>query len=71
MIHFLHLKELRGFERVSLKPGQSAKVEFTLSKKDLSYLDENLKPSIRGGEFEFMVGSSSEDNRLTKKMKLK
>ncbi len=64
------LKELRGFERVSLAPGESTKVEFKLTKKDLAYLGPDLKPTIKGGAFEVMVGSSSEDIRLSKKIKL-
>ena len=64
------LKELRGFERVSLDPGESAKIEFKLGKKDLAYLGPKLKPTIEGGDFEVMIGSSSEDIRLRKKVSL-
>ena len=58
------LKELKGFRRVRLKPGEKKRVEFVLREKDLSFLNENLKPVLEPGTFEIMLGSSSEDIRL-------
>ena len=58
------LKELKGFKRISLKPHQSCSVSFELSWEDLTYLDENLKPTLEEGPIEFMLGSSSSDIRL-------
>lgn len=52
--------ELKRFKRVCLKPGEVAKVEFTLREEDLSFLDENLVPVVEPGAFEVLVGSNSE-----------
>ncbi len=54
------VKELKGFQRITLKPAQKQKVEFTLSTKDLAFLDRNLKPTIEPGEFVVYVGTSSD-----------
>lgn len=56
--------QLRGFERISLKPGETKTVEFTLKPEDLTILDKNMNWSVEPGEFEFMIGASSEDIRL-------
>ena len=56
--------QLRGFERVNLKPGETKKVEFTLHPEDLMILDKNMNWTVEPGEFEFMLGASSEDIRL-------
>jgi hypothetical protein len=53
------VKELRGFKRITLRPGQSQKVEFTLTSKDLSFLDRSLKPVVEPGSFIVYVGTSS------------
>ena len=58
------VKELKAFRRVSLKQGETKQVEFVLGRKDFSYLGRDLKPVLEPGEFEIMVGSSSEDIRL-------
>jgi beta-glucosidase len=56
---------LRGFERVTLKPGQVREVEFTVPFKEMALLNKEMKWVVEAGEFEFMAGSSSEDIRLT------
>ncbi|MDK1032367.1 MAG: glycoside hydrolase family 3 C-terminal domain-containing protein, partial [Planctomycetia bacterium] len=58
------VKELKAFRRITLKPGETQRVEFTLGKKDLSFLDINMKMVMEPGAFEVMVGSSCEDIRL-------
>lgn len=55
---------LRGFERVSLKPGESRKVEFTILPKDLQILDKQMHWTVEPGDFQVLVGSSSQDIRL-------
>ncbi len=50
---------LRGFERVSLQPGQTATVEFKLTPDSLAIVDENMKRTVQPGVFEIMVGPSS------------
>jgi beta-glucosidase len=61
-------KELRGFERISLKPGETKTITFIVPGEKLSFYDENShKFIVEPGVFEVMVGSSSEDIRLTGK----
>ncbi len=55
------VKQLRGFKRVSLEPGQKMTVEFTLRPDDLSLIDFNMNKVVEPGLFDVMVGSSSAD----------
>lgn len=59
------VKELRGFEKIALEPGEKKTVTFTILPEHLSLLDRNLKRVVEPGEFEVMVGHSSKDIRLT------
>jgi len=59
------VKELKGFRRITLKPGEEKPVEFKLKLEDLSFLNHEMKRVVEPGEFKVMVGSSSEDIRLT------
>lgn len=61
---------LRGFERVSLDPGEAKTVYFRLTPDDLSILDKHLQFVVEPGTFDIMVGSSSEDIRLKKSIEL-
>ncbi|MCK4966297.1 glycoside hydrolase family 3 C-terminal domain-containing protein [bacterium] len=56
--------ELKGFEKISLQPGEKKTVKFKLTPEDLSFIGENMKPVVEPGRFDIMVGSSSEDIRL-------
>jgi beta-glucosidase len=56
-------KELRGFERISLAPGETKTVHFTLTPENLQLLDINMQWSVEPGWFKVMVGSSSADIR--------
>ncbi|HVW59039.1 MAG TPA: glycoside hydrolase family 3 N-terminal domain-containing protein [Puia sp.] len=58
--------QLRGFERVSLKPGEQKTIHFTLHPTDLSILDKNMNWTVEPGKFEVRIGSSSTDIRLKK-----
>lgn len=58
-------KSLRGFERISLVPGEKRTVTFVLTPDDLSLWDLNMKFVVEPGVFRIMIGSSSEDIRLT------
>ena len=59
------VKELKGFEKIRLEPGESQIVHFTLTPRDLSYYDPYQKTWLaEPGEFEVLVGSSSRDIRL-------
>ncbi|MCG8512806.1 MAG: glycoside hydrolase family 3 C-terminal domain-containing protein, partial [Halanaerobiales bacterium] len=57
-------KQLRGFERISLEPGQTKTVEFELTREDLSLYNRDMDFVLEPGDFEIMIGSSSEDIRL-------
>lgn len=56
--------QLRGFERVSLQPGETKEVVFTLKPEDLQLLDRNMKWTVEPGDFEILIGASSQDIRL-------
>jgi beta-glucosidase len=58
-------KNLRGFDRVHLKPGESRTVTFTLTPEDLSLWDRDMRFVLEPGMFKIMIGASSEDIRLT------
>lgn len=58
--------DLRGFERVTLAPGEKKTVEFTLHPDDLALLDKNMNWTVEPGTFKVMIGQSSEDIKLTK-----
>jgi beta-glucosidase len=52
-------KELRGFERVTLNPGEKKTVTFVLGPDELSLIDRQMKRVVEPGTFEIMVGTSS------------
>lgn len=59
------VKELRGFEKIELAPGETGTVTFTLNARDFSYYNVQLGDFyVEGGEFDILVGSSSRDIRL-------
>lgn len=65
-------KELRGFQKVFLQPGESKTVRFSLNKDDLSYFDaERHEWVAEPGVFIAKIGASSGDIRKTIKFKLK
>ncbi len=57
-------KELQGFARVDLKPGEEKEVSFSVRPSQMAFLDEDMRWKIEKGEFEVQAGSSSEDIRL-------
>ncbi len=59
------LKELKGFDKVALEPGESKTITFDLEPRSLSYYDPHRKAWIEDpGAFEVLVGASSHDIRL-------
>jgi beta-glucosidase len=63
-------KQLMGFERISLRPGETRSVSFTVSPDRLAFWDEKRQAWIvEPGAFEVMVGSSSADVRLKAEIK--
>jgi beta-glucosidase len=55
------VKELRGFQRLSLNPGETKTVEFSLGPNELSYLNRDMKRVVEPGTFEVMAGGNSVD----------
>ena len=60
------VKELKGFERVSLKAGESKDISFTITPEKLSFLNLRMQRVVEPGDFEVMVGGSSRDADLLK-----
>lgn len=58
------VRELKGFCRLTLEPGQSAEVTFTISPEHLAYYDEAMALALEPGRVRVMVGASSADIRL-------
>ncbi|MBI5463655.1 MAG: glycoside hydrolase family 3 C-terminal domain-containing protein [Ignavibacteriales bacterium] len=58
------VKELKGFARITLAPGEKKAISFTLAGDDLAFYDIDMNWIIEPGFFEVMIGSSSEDIRL-------
>jgi len=58
------VKELKGFQKISLKPGEKQRVRFKLNREQFSLLDEHLRRKAEPGLFEVQVGASSQDIRL-------
>lgn len=59
------VKELAGFLRITLEPGQKKKVTFRLQASQLAFLDSSMKWKIEKGVVQVEIGSSSEDIRLS------
>jgi len=60
------VKELRGFRRVAIDPGQTQTVEFTLGPAELSFLNRDMHRVVEPGSFKVMVGGNSVDLIETK-----
>jgi beta-glucosidase len=58
-------KNLRGFERVKLRAGESKEVKFTLTPRELGLWNKHDEFVVEPGTFTVMIGSSSEDIKLT------
>ncbi|MBR6416149.1 MAG: beta-glucosidase BglX [Bacteroidales bacterium] len=57
------VKELKGFQKVDIKAGETKTVEFTLTAEDLSYYNHDLQWVCESGDFEIMVGPNSRDTK--------
>ena len=60
------VKELKGFERVTLKAGESREVAFTISQDLLKFYNGEIKYVCEPGEFEVMIGTNSADVQSAK-----
>ena len=54
------VKKLCGFERLTLQPGETRRVKFTVGPQNLQILGDDLRPVVEPGLFKIMVGSSSD-----------
>jgi len=59
------VKELKGFKRFTLQADEEKEIIFTLFPEQLAFYDEFMRLTVEPGVFEVMVGSSSEDIRLS------
>lgn len=61
------VKELKGFKKVALAPGESTVVEFTLDRRSFAFYDGTINDwVVEGGAFEILLGASSADIRISK-----
>lgn len=60
------VKELRGFEKIALQPGETKTVSFTLNSRDLSYYNVDIHDWFApSGKYGILIGHASDDIRLT------
>ncbi len=60
------VKELKGFQRVTLQPGEKRRVEFLLTGEQLGFWNREMRFVVEPGDFKVMVGPNSEDVIETK-----
>ena len=65
------IKQLRGFSRISLEPGETKTVSLELIPEYLSLYDQNMNKVVEQGTFDIMVGSSSEKIKLEGTLEVK
>lgn len=53
------VKELKGFERITLKPGEKRRVQFTLAPEELGFYNRDMRFIVEPGEFKVFVGTNS------------
>ena len=58
------VKELKAYQRVSLKPGESKEILFELNKSAFAYYDSEMNYIVEAGDFDILVGNSSRDEDL-------
>jgi beta-glucosidase len=60
------VKELKGFQRITLKPGQTKTVTLDITPEHLAFYNIDMEYVVEPGKFEIMVGNSSRDCDLQK-----
>ena len=60
------IKELKGFQKIFLKKGESKNVSFTISTEDLKFYNHSLKYDWEPGDFDIMIGTDSEHVKTLK-----
>ena len=58
------VKELKAYQRVSLKPGESKEIVFELNESAFAYYDSEMNYIVEAGDFDVLVGNSSRDEDL-------
>ena len=58
------VKELKAYQRISLKPGESKEIVFELNKSAFAYYDSEMNYIVEAGDFDILVGNSSRDEDL-------
>ena len=58
------VKELKAYQRVSLKPGELKEIVFELNKSAFAYYDSEMNYVVEAGDFDILVGNSSRDEDL-------
>ena len=64
------VKELKGFQKIYLMPGESKTVSFIIDKEKLSFYNQQMQWVAEPGEFDVMIGASSEKIKLKSKFEL-
>ena len=65
------VKELAGFKRITLQPGEAKKVIFEVEASQMAFLDLEMKWKVEAGTVDVEIGSSSEDIRLKGEFEIK
>ena len=60
------VKELKGFQKIMLQPGETRELKFILTEKDLSFYRRDMTFGTEPGEYEIMVGGNSEEVKKVK-----
>lgn len=64
------VKELKDFQKISLKAGESRTITFIIDKEKLSFYNNQLQWVAEPGEFELMIGASSQDIRVKERFEM-
>jgi beta-glucosidase len=64
------VKELKGFEKVALKPGESKIIHFTIDRDKLSFYNQKLEWKAEPGTFTLMIGTASDNIQLQSSFQL-
>lgn len=64
------VKELKGFNKIVLQAGETKEVKFVINNETISFYNNNIELISEAGEFDIMIGSSSEDIRLKSEFEL-
>jgi len=65
------IKELKGYEKISLEPGETKTVKLKLLPEDLALYDRNMNFVVEPGTFKIMIGSSSQNIKLIGELEVK